>query len=165
MDYEKGKIEFINTWGQLGMNWGICKTMGHIHGLLLISSEPICADDIKTSLSISRGNVAMNIKSLLDWELIKKIHKPHDRKEYYLAEKELWKILQKVIIMRKKKELQPLLESLDRLSFVKPECSYSKEFCNLIKKLTSISQKADKSLENLTNVDSNWLSNTLMKLI
>ena len=165
MEFEKGKKEFIQTWGKLGMNWGISKTMGQIHGLLLISAKPICSDEIKNILSISRGNVAMNIKSLLEWELIEKVHISGDRKEYYVAEKELWKILQKVIKRRKEKELQPLLESLDRLSYVKPECTYSKEFCLLIKDLKSFSHKADKSLDNLANVDSTWLSNTLMKMI
>jgi len=62
MKYEEGKRRFVNSWGTLGSAWGINKTMAQIHGLLMISSEPLSTDDIIEELGISRGNVSMSLK-------------------------------------------------------------------------------------------------------
>ena len=73
MEYRDCKDQFIATWGQLGPQWGINKTMAQIHALLLIANEPMSSEQILTELAISTGNVNMNIRALLDWGLVYKI--------------------------------------------------------------------------------------------
>ncbi len=46
---------------------GINRTMAQIHALLLVSPDPLSQDDIMEQLSVSRGNVNMNIRDLIDW--------------------------------------------------------------------------------------------------
>ena len=43
-------------------------------------------------LEISRGNVNMNIRDLIDWGLVSRIMIPGERKEYFSAEKDMWKV-------------------------------------------------------------------------
>ncbi|MBP7274479.1 MAG: ArsR family transcriptional regulator, partial [Saprospiraceae bacterium] len=86
---EERKQQFIQTWGILGMNWGINKTMAQIHGLLLVSPEPMCQDDIIYTLGISVGNASMNLRALIDWGIVYKTIKNGNRKEYYEAEKDM----------------------------------------------------------------------------
>ena len=111
MDLIQGKEKFIQSWGTLGSNWGINRTMAQVHALLLISPKALTAEEIMEQLKISRGNANMNIRALIDWNLVHKELKPGERKEYFCAEKDMWEVVRQIIIHRKKKELEPL-ESL-----------------------------------------------------
>ena len=66
MDLQEGKEKFIQSWGALGSSWGVNRTMAQIHALLLISPEPMSAEEIMEELKISRGNANMNIRALIE---------------------------------------------------------------------------------------------------
>ena len=70
MTLDEGKESFIQSWGTLGSSWGITRTMAQIHALLLVSPEALSAEDIMAQLQISRGNANMNIRALIDWNLV-----------------------------------------------------------------------------------------------
>ena len=69
MRLEEGKARFIESWGALGVNWGVSRTMAQLHALLMVSPRPLCSDQIMQQLQISRGNANMNIHALMDWGL------------------------------------------------------------------------------------------------
>ena len=66
MELDQGKEKFIQSWGTLGSNWGINRTMAQVHALLLICPEALTAEEIMEQLKISRGNANMNIRALID---------------------------------------------------------------------------------------------------
>ena len=165
MQYEEGKIKFIKTWGELGTNWGINKTMGQIHGLLLISTHDYTTDDIMKELHISRGNVNMNLRTLVEWELISKVEKPGDRKDYYAAEKDIWTVFRHIIKKRKEKELHPMIHLLDEVSDIRPTDEKSAEFIKMMNELSLFSNKADKTLDNLVNSKANILVSSYLKFM
>ena len=72
MNLEEAKNKFIQSWGTLGSQWGINRTMSQIHALLLVSAEPLSAEDVMEQLNISRGNANMNLRALMDWGLVTK---------------------------------------------------------------------------------------------
>jgi DNA-binding transcriptional regulator GbsR (MarR family) len=162
----EAKKKFIHSWGQMGVNWGICRTMAQIHALLLISSRPLCSDEIMQELDISRGNVNMNINALLDWKLLHKAPRQNgDRKEYFIAEKDFSIILKQIIRQRKKKELEPLMALAEECNEVKPDCADSEEFKRVVEEIKIFSKKADATLENLLRLENQWLTGTLLKMI
>jgi len=165
MHISQGKEEFINAWGQMGINWGINKTMGQIHALLLISIKPMCADDVMKSLGISRGNAHQNIKCLLEWELIRGIQIEGERKEFFEAEKDMWSAFTKIIKQRKKRELEPMLEILAELKKTECTCTESTEFCKIMEELHLFSTKADRALENIVSARSSWLIGNYLKVM
>ncbi len=67
MEFKEAKNKFVQTWGALGSQWGINKTMAQIHALLMISHEAVSMEDIMEELQISRGNASMNLRALMDW--------------------------------------------------------------------------------------------------
>src|SRR5215216_1590631 len=89
MKYLEAKEKFIETWGVLGSQWGVNKTIAQIQALLLISANPLSTDDIMAELTISRGNANMSLRELLDWGIIYKKTIAGDRKEYFVAEKDV----------------------------------------------------------------------------
>jgi len=165
MTYREGRDKFIQAWGNLGTSWGIPKTMAQIHALLLISTEPLNCNTIMEQLQCSRGNANTNIRALLDWNLVHKKCQDGCRKEYFVAEKDMWTIVRQIIINRKKKELEPLIQVLDEVSCVQGMCSKSNEFCNLVSDLKRFSVRADSTLEKFTQTESKWVMGTFMNLI
>ena len=145
--------------------WGVNRTMARIHALLLISAEPLCSNTIRDQLDISKGNANMNIHALLDWHLIFKQHREGERSEYYMADKDMWSIFRKIITQRKKKELEPMLDTLKEFSEIKNECRQSEEFCKVVDDILLFSQKAECSLNRLVQTESNWFLNNFIKMI
>ncbi|MEZ4985340.1 MAG: transcriptional regulator [Saprospiraceae bacterium] len=164
MTVEEGKEKFIQSWGALGSNWGINRTMAQIHALLLIAPTPLSADDIMEELKISRGNANMNIRALIDWGLVFKELKPGERKEFFVAEKDMSKVVKCIIVQRKKKELEPMLKVLDELSGISTQTPEENAFVEVIRDIKLFSSKADATLEALIKSDTNWLVGTFMKM-
>lgn len=166
MELQEGKEKFIQSWGTLGSNWGINRTMAQIHALLLVAPEAMSSEQIRDELQISMGNANMNIRALIDWGLVYKELKTGHRKEYFRAEKDMWEVFKKIIEQRKKKELEPMLRALNELSAVKGQegDEASQEFEKVVRDLKLFSSKADSMLDRLTRSDSNWLFGTFFSM-
>ena len=93
--------------------WGINKTMSQIHALLYAESCPMDTDMVMDKLDISRGNANMNLHRLLEWELIHKVNFAGDRKDYYSAETDIWKIVSTLIRERQQREIEPIRAELE----------------------------------------------------
>lgn len=103
---------FVLHFGEMGSRWGINRTVGQIYALLVITEDPLNADDIGEALGFSRSNVSMGLKELQSWELVRPQHQPGDRKEYFSAPGDVWDIARTLIEQRRKRELDPTLSML-----------------------------------------------------
>jgi HTH-type transcriptional regulator, glycine betaine synthesis regulator len=112
---------FIASWGRMGSAWGISRTMAEVHALLYVTGEPMNTDEIMDRLAISRGNVSMSVRALLDWGVIQRVHKRGDRKDYFHAEQDVWAMLRAIARERIKREVDPLLQSLSEIRELTPE--------------------------------------------
>lgn len=106
---------FVEAWGRMGSIWGISRTMAEVHALLYITGEALCTDDIMARLEISRGNASMSLRALLDWGIIKRAHRRGDRKDYFVADQDVWTIFRAIVRERMKREIDPLLISLHEI--------------------------------------------------
>jgi len=111
---DEAKALFIRRWGEMGPYWGINRTMAEIHALLYLSTQPLCTDDVMAKLQISRGNASMNLRALMDWGLIERVHQLGDRKEYFLSETDVWTMFQTIAHQRKRREVEPIMEVIER---------------------------------------------------
>ena len=110
--WEGAREEFVSQWGSLGTQWGINRTMAQIHALLMTAPEPMSTDDVMEKLQISRGNAHTNLKELVGWNLVRIVTKKGDRKEYFEAEKDVWKIFITISRERKRREVEPAIQLL-----------------------------------------------------
>lgn len=164
MHLSEGKARFIESWGTLGTNWGISRTMAQVHALLLVSCHSLCADEIMEALQISRGNANMSVRSLMDWGLVHKVLKPGDRKDYFEAEKDMVTVMKQIILQRKRKELDPMIKVLEDISQVECQCKESEEFCRMVNELKRFSTKADAMLENMLTSEKDWMYKVLFRI-
>ena len=110
--YQQASEQFLLLWGEMASAWGINKTMAQIHALLYAENEPLDTDSIMEQLHISRGNANMNLRNLVQWQLVNKVHFTGKRKDYYTAEKDVWNIVAVLIDERQQREIAPIQQNL-----------------------------------------------------
>ena len=166
MEFKEAKNKFVQTWGALGSQWGINKTMAQIHALLMVSNEPVSMEDIMEELQISRGNASMNLRALIDWGIVYKEYKPGERREFFIAEKDLDELAVKIAKERSKREIKPALKVLKEVSSIEsPTSEEEKHFVDQTTKLYDFVLKADNVLDKITEYKENWLTKLLMKIM
>ncbi|HOY95533.1 MAG TPA: transcriptional regulator [Catalimonadaceae bacterium] len=167
MKYEDARNQFLQTWGKLGTEWGINRTMAQVHALLLISPKALSAEEIMTELSISRGNANMNLRDLMNWTLVHKELVPGDRKEYFSAEKDLWEVARRIAKERKRREIEPVLKVLSQLKSVEEgdKKAEVQEFTKVVTQLEGLVGKFDSTVDLLIKAEENWLFSSLFKLL
>jgi len=104
--------EFVSQWGAIGSAWGINRTMAQIHALLITATAPLSTDEIMSELKISRGNAHGNLRDLVSWGLVRSVVRKGERKEFFEAEKNVWKMFCIIIRERRRRELRPAMTVL-----------------------------------------------------
>lgn len=111
--YVESLDRFVLYWGEMASAWGINKTMAQIHALLYAENDPLDTDTIMNKLGISRGNANMNLRNLIHWQLVHKVHFKGSRKDFYTAEKNVWQIVATIIQERQQREITPIIDNLE----------------------------------------------------
>lgn len=111
---EEVEDHFVDLWDTMSSLWGISPTMARIHGVLYITGSALTMDDIMARLAISRGNVSMNLSKLVEWGLVRRVHKRGDRRDYYESLRDVWEMFTLVAAQRKRREIDPILSTLRR---------------------------------------------------
>lgn len=112
-NYQEALEQFVLLWGEMASAWGINKTMAQIHALLYAEAEPLDTDTIMDRLDISRGNANMNLRNLVQWQLVHKVHFKGQRKDFYTAEKDVWNIVSTIVRERQQREVAPIRQNLE----------------------------------------------------
>ena len=165
MQLPEARLKFIEAWGAFGSAWGISRTMAQVHALLLIATEPLTTDDVMDQLNISRGNANMNLRALIDWGLISKVLRSGDRKDYFEAEKDVWRIATQITRERKKRELEPMLKLLTELKRTEGTTSDAKAFRAITTDLQEMTSRVDAVLERTTRSDMQWFLKAASNLL
>ncbi len=56
----------------------------------------------------------MNLRELVNWGLIQRVHQRGDRKEYFEAEKDVWQMFETITRERRRREVLPIMETIER---------------------------------------------------
>lgn len=119
------------------------------------------------ALSISRGNVNMNIRELISWGLVERVILPGERKEHFSAEKDIWKVATQIIKERKKRELDPMIKLLGQLENVEADKKdkEAQQFVQTIGSIKKLGLQADKALDTMIKAEEHWFTGSLLKLL
>lgn len=165
MKLAEAKMEFVQTWGSIGSSWGIPRSMAQIHALLLASKEALSTEDVMDTIKISRGNVNINMRELINWKLVAKQNKLGERKEFFTANTDIMAMAQNIVQERKKRELQPVLDLLhklksDRIEGNKEEVEH---FQKLMDELEDFIQQLDQLSEIWLKLKDNFFFKKMIK--
>lgn len=166
MEYKEARDKFIQAWGSLGSSWGINRTMAQIHALLLISPGPLSAEQIMEDLNISRGNVNMNLRALMDWGIVYKELRSGERREYFYSEKDIWAVATRVAKERRKRELEPVIRVLNQVKQIEGNKSKDAiEFKKVTGDLADFAKNAESMIDTFVKAEENWFLSKFFKLL
>ncbi len=97
--------KFVLHWGDMGGEWGVNRSVAQIHALLLVAERPMPAEDIAEALGLARSNVSNSIKELIGWNLVQRTPVLGDRRDHFMAEKDVWEMSTRIAAVRKAREI------------------------------------------------------------
>lgn len=160
------KQEFIALWGNFGSQWGINRSMAQVHALLLASEKPLSTEEIMDALKISRGNANMNIRDLLNWNLVYKKSIIGERREFFDAEKDMWEVAKRIVKERKRREIEPLIQHLNEIqNNLDKKTGEEKEFAKTITNINQMVSKLNSISDTLIKADENAFFGLFMKYL
>ncbi len=165
MQLNEQQQKFVHTWGILGTNWGINKTMAQLHALLMISEKALSTEEMMGILQISRGNTNMNVRALVEWGLANKEMISGDRRDFYSAKKDIWVVARQIAKQRRKRELEPVISALVEIKNETDDTQENMELLNRVNDIEDFAIKVDNMLEKFENSDENWFYKVLLKLV
>jgi DNA-binding transcriptional regulator GbsR (MarR family) len=159
--------EFVAQWGAMGSSWGINRTMAQIHALLMITPRALTTDEVMQDLKISRGNANTNLRELIGWGLIRSVIRKGERKEYFEAEKDVWKIFCTVAKERKRREIDPVLLVLRKCQEQTKELKGEdvESFNQQIKALADLVAVASKTMDRVSSSSQSTLLPLALKFL
>lgn len=104
---------FILGLSRISNFWGFPKAMGAIFGALYLSPDPCSLDELVELAGVSKGAVSTNVRALERLGMVHKQMQIGDRKDYYLAETDFWKIVKGILREREKSEFDHALRTVD----------------------------------------------------
>ena len=166
MKLSEAKEKYVQTWGTFATNWGINRTMAQVHALLLASGKPLSTDEVMEQLEISRGNANMNLRALIDWGIVRKEFIKGDRKEYFVAEKDIWYLFKQIVKERRKREIEPVISFLEELKNIDDKDSEeAKEFIKIMEDFSTVTGKINNIMDLAIKSDDHWLVGKITNLL
>ncbi|MCW9708043.1 GbsR/MarR family transcriptional regulator [Fodinibius salsisoli] len=162
-------------WGKMGTRWGINRSVAQIYALLFFHPDPLPADEITETLSLSRSNVSTSLRELQNWGIVTVTQKLGDSRDHFKALEDVWETFQNIAAERRRREFEPTLDNLhesleslegegkgdnelymeerlsDMLEFLEAVVSWHNQIRNLspssVQKLANLGTKIQKILE------------------
>lgn len=107
---------FILHWGEMGVHWGVNRSVAQIHALLYLADRPLHAEEIVEHLRLARSNVSTALKELQGYGIVRRVHVEGDRRDHFVAETDLWEMLLRITAERKRREIDPTIALLRDLT-------------------------------------------------
>ncbi len=155
--------KFVLHFGEMGSRWGINRTVGQIYALLYVARQPLNADELGEALGFSRSNVSMGLKELQSWGLVRLIHQPNDRREYFQAPEDVWVIFRTLAAERRKREIDPTLSMLRDALMEQPNGVDDVHAQERMRQMHAFIELMTDWLDDVQKMDSETLAN-LMKM-
>lgn len=96
--------------GRLMEFWGFKRHMGRVWAILYLSDQPLTAADLRDRLALSSGAVSMTVSELARWGVVRKVFVQGERRDFFEAEGNLWKMISRVL---RERELSEIGEAID----------------------------------------------------
>jgi DNA-binding transcriptional regulator GbsR (MarR family) len=110
----QSEILITDLVGRLIEFWGFKRNMGRVWAILYLRPDPQNANEIRAALRLSAGGVSMTLQELLRWGVVKRVWVPGDRRDYYTAEVQLWKMVSRVLSERERTEIANAIEACEQ---------------------------------------------------
>jgi DNA-binding transcriptional regulator GbsR (MarR family) len=109
---EEIKANFTQGLSQISQFWGLPKSMGAIFGVLYLSPSPRTLDELVEETGFTKGAISTSVRTLARMGLVHRQSKLGDRKDYYIAEDDFYKVVRSILKGRENSEFDRALASV-----------------------------------------------------
>lgn len=114
MQLERSRSLFVDGIGAAAATSGILSQLqGRIYGLLYLQREPVSLDDICEALQQSKSNVSVNVRALVEWNLVRQVRRPGSRKDHYEAATDFWRVMREIMERRFRWNIRQVLATVN----------------------------------------------------
>ena len=103
---------FIENLSRISEFWGYPRAMGALYGALYLSPTPLSLDDLIPIVGVTKGAISTNVRALEQLGMVHKHVRSGDRKDYYQADIDFWKIAKTILERRQKPEFDKALREV-----------------------------------------------------
>src|SRR2546423_2370049 len=105
---DEARAVFIEGMGAASATSGVLSQLqGRIFGVLFLEDRPLSLDDIAQALQLSKSNISINIRGLVEWHLVRRVSVPNSRRDHYEAASDFWRVMQEIMERRVPRENPP----------------------------------------------------------
>jgi DNA-binding transcriptional regulator GbsR (MarR family) len=102
-----------DTIGRLMDVWGFKRNMGRVWTVLYLAGGPLTAKQLRGRLQLSSGAVSMTLNELARWGVVRKIWVQGDRRDFFEAEANIWKMVSRVMRERERSEISQAIDAFE----------------------------------------------------
>lgn len=148
----QAREQFLQGLSRISEFWGFPKAMGAIYGALYLSPHPLSLDELVEQVGVTKGAVSTNVRALERLGMVHKHIQVGERKDYYTAETDFWKIVKGILREREKSEfdhaLRMVSDSLEMVEAAQVEPAQA-ELARFYQKRLGAMQSFFRSLDHL----------------
>ncbi len=152
---------FVLHFGEMGGRWGVNRAVGQIYALLFVSDRALNAEEITDALGISRSNTSIALKELDAWRLVRRRHRPGDRRDYFETPEDVWQILRTLVEERRRREIDPTLSLLRDILLESPASTEERHAQARMGEMLELMELATRWAEDLQKLDNTSLRQLL----
>src|ERR671937_3142168 len=110
----QARAVFIEGMGAASATSGVLSQLqGRIFAVLFLEGHPLSLDDIAEALQLSKSNISINIRNLVEWHLVRRVSVPNSRKDHYEAASDFWRVMQEIMERRFRWNIRQVIAACD----------------------------------------------------
>ena len=116
-DVDQARAVFIEGMGAASATSGVLSQLqGRIFAVLFLEGHPLSLDDIAEALQLSKSNISINIRALVEWHLVRRVSVPNSRRDHYEAASDFWRVMQEIMERRFRWNIRQVIAACDETS-------------------------------------------------
>jgi DNA-binding transcriptional regulator GbsR (MarR family) len=105
---------FVDGIGSAAATSGILSQLqGRIFALLYLHPHSLSLEEIATHLQQSKSNISVNVRGLVDWQLVRRVAVGGSRKDHYEAATDFWRLMLEIMERRYRFNVRQVLIAVD----------------------------------------------------
>ena len=114
---DQARAVFVEGMGAASATSGVLSQLqGRIFAVLFLEDHPLSLDDIAEALQLSKSNISINIRGLVEWHLVRRVSVRGSRKDHYEAASDFWRVMQEIMERRFRWNIRQVIAACDETS-------------------------------------------------
>jgi len=111
-DLIEARQRMVENLSRISEFWGYSRAMGGLYAALYLSPGPVSLDELVPIVGVTKGAISTNVRALEQLGMVHRHVRAGDRKDYYEADTDFWKIARTVLERRQKPEFDKALNGV-----------------------------------------------------